>query len=199
MNYFLSLEFEINNSKIKTIDSNSISVSVNKREFDTIRYSYRNDKGFTIRDTFICKLKANEVYTISPCTCCGIFMITPSKNAKRGFVKFYNKSSREYIAMTPEFDYDTIPKTSNTDFIPSSISMNCGFRPNRIFIANFDYLDEKYQYENWSTKSPEEKRALELEQESHISFGFKYLFLHEEKLIVSINKEGNKFGVELSE
>lgn len=199
MNYFLSLEFEINDSKIKTINSDSIHVKINDIEFDTIKYFYKNHQDKIIRETFICKLKPGETYSISPCTCCGIFLMTPSKNPKRGFVKFKNNSQQEFLSVSSEFDYDTIPKLSNTNFIPSMISMNCGFRPNRIFIANFNYQNEKYQYENWSTKSTEEKKALELEQESHIIFNFNYLFLHEEKLVVKINGEANKFKVELSE
>ena len=199
MNYFLSLEFQINNSKINTIDSDSITVLTYTKDFDTVKYTYKNRDGETISDTFICKLKSDEIYTISPCICCGIFLMTPSKNAKRGYVKFINSSKQGFLARTSEFDFDTIPKFSKTDFIPSLISMNCGFRPNRIFIANFGYQNDKYQYKNWSTKSPEGKKALELEQESHITFSFNYLFLHEEKLIVKINKDANDFIIELNE
>ncbi len=199
MNYFLSLEFEINDSKIKTINSDSINVTINNVGFDTIKYFYKNSQDEVIRETFICKLRPGETYTISPCTCCGIFLMTPLKNAKRGFVKFENSSQKKYIAVLSEFDYDTIPKLSKTNFIPSLISMNCGFRPNEIFIATFDYQNEKYQYEKWSTKSTQGKKALKLEQESHIIFKFNYLFLHEEKLIVKIDNESNKIKVELSE
>ena len=199
MNYFLTLELEINDSKIKTINPDSINITINNIGFDTIKYLYRNRQNEVIGETFICKLKAGKTYIISPCTCCGIFLMSPSKNAKRGFVRFENNSPEEYLAVTSEFDYDTIPKLSKTNFIPSLISMNCGFRPNKIFISKLDYQNQKYQYENWSTKSTEEKITLKLEQESHIIFKFNYLFLHGEKLIVKINNEANKFKVKLTE
>ena len=75
--------------------------------------------------------------------------------------------------------------------------MNCGFRPNRIFIAKAAYFDKKYQYENWKTKSSEEKRQLEIEQEKHVVNSFNYLFLHEEKLIVTIGKKKEDFKVQM--
>jgi hypothetical protein len=125
--------------------------------------------------------------------------MTPEKNAKRGFVKFVNQSPKEYLAMVSEFDYETINKNSNTEFIFSSISMNCGFRPNRIFIADSNYLNSKYLYDNWSTKSNEGKRDLEKEQENYIVDSFDFLFLHGERLIVTIDSSGNSFSVDIED
>lgn len=194
---FLSMNFELNQSSIAALDSNSITVPINNIGFDTLIYSFLDQHGLTVCDTTICKLKANEMYTIGPCTCCGIFLMTPSKNAARGSVKFLNESSDEFIAMVGSFEYDTIPRLTQTDFIPSEISMNCGYRPNRIFFASFDYIDEKYQYENLKDRPLLEKNSLREEQESHVVYEFTYLFLHEEELIVSIGKEKKYFTVDL--
>lgn len=195
---FFKLQFVINGVKVTTNDTNTINIPINLLGFDSIFYSYKNNKDQIITESALCKLKAKETYSISPCTCCGIFLITPSKNAKRGFVQFINKSNNEYIAIPSEFDHDTLSEKSNTGFIYSSISMNCGFRPNRIFIANQQYFDKKYQYDNWSTKSVEIKKELEIEQETHVVYSFNYLFLHEEKLTVTIDNSGTAFKIDLN-
>ncbi len=195
---FLSMDFELNQTCISSLDTNYFTVHINNIGFDTLIYSFLDQKGLTVCDTSICKLKADEAYTISPCTCCGIFLMISTQNAARGSVKFINDSTDEFIAMVGSFDYDTIPKLARTDFIPSEISMNCGYRPNRIFISSHDYTDERYQYENFKDKSLYEKKSLREEQQTHVVYEFNYLFLHEEKLIVRIDKERNIFDVELS-
>lgn len=193
---FLSLEFEINKVQLKANDSTAIVVSPNKVGFDTINYSFMyRDSMYS--DQFICKLRAGETYTISPCTCCGIFLMTPSQNAERGFVKYVNNSNRTFMAETGELEIDTLYKRKETDFIHSSISMNCGFRPNNIFVADFDYLDKKFDYENWKNKTVIEQNLLKKEQQSHILFSFNYLFLHAEKLTVTINKTGEIYNLTL--
>ena len=195
MSMFFSLEFEINGTRLKSTDTLSAIIDIKKTGFDFISYTYVEMNGKMIHDSFICKLKPGETYSISPCTCCGIFLMTPSKNAKRGFVKFNNNSLKEFTSVVSEFDYDTIPKNSSTAFTHSSISMNCGFRPNKIFIADIDYLNEKFSYINWSAKTQEEKETLLLEQDSLIIYSFNFLFLHEEKLIITINEFADEFKV----
>lgn len=194
LDLFLSLEFEINNVKIKANDTNNIIVLTNKAEFDTIKYSFFY-RGVIHNDQFICKLRANETYTISPCTCCGIFLMTPSKNAERGYVKYVNNSKRDFIAETGELELDTILKKKKTDYILSSISMNCGFRPNTVFVADFGYLDKKFEYENLKSKPKEEQDLLNKEQQENIRFSFNYLFLHKERLVVTIDETGELFNL----
>ncbi|MFT5819642.1 MAG: hypothetical protein ACI8ZM_000867 [Crocinitomix sp.] len=190
MELFFSLEFEINGTALKSTDTNSVNILPNLTVFDTIHYSFIDMNGKVYSETFLCQLRAEEVYTISPCVCCGVFLMTPEKNAKRGFVKFINKSSFEYLYVASEIDSDTLYKNSDTDYIFSSISMNCGFRPNEIFVANFEYTNQEYQYENLKTKSAKEKVELHIERESHITYRFNFLFLHEEKLILTITEDG---------
>lgn len=79
----------------------------------------------------------------------------------------------------------------------SSISMNCGFRPNNIFVADFDYLDKKFDYDNLKSKPVDEQNLLKKEQRSHVLFSFNYLFLHAEKLTVTIDKTGSIFNLTL--
>ncbi len=196
MNVFLSLDFKVNNVQIKAIDTTEISVLVNPSTFDTIKYSFL-DHGVIYTDQFICKLRPNEVYTISPCTCCGIFLITPSENAKRGSVKYINNSKKEFIAETGESERDTLFSKNETAFINSSISMNCGFMPNTIFVADFGYLDKKFSYENWESKPQDQIDILMREQQSYIVYSFNYLFLHQEKLLVTIDKSGKTFKLTL--
>ena len=160
MKLFMSLEFEINGSAIRPSDSLPIEIAIHPDGFDSIVYSFIDQNGNKVHESSICKLKSGEVYTIYPCVCCGIFLMTPSKDAKRGFVKFKNQSDMDYIAMSSDFNYDTIPGQSATKFKPSLISMNCGFRPNSIFLANFKYLDSQYLYDNWSKQSSDQKAIL---------------------------------------
>ncbi len=195
---YSTIVLNINGKIFSTIDTGEIIIPVNQSHFDTIRYTY-TDRNEIKQDTFICKLRQNEVYTISPCTCCGIFLITPEKNAKRGFIKFENRANQDYIAMFSEAQYDTIPKHADTEFLPSYISMNCGFRPSDVVIAKKEYLNPKYDYENWSKKPVHEIKALKKEQESHILFKTQFLFLHEEKLIVAIDQKAKNIRISLSD
>lgn len=181
--------------KIRT--ANSIEIQINKTGFDTLHYSYVDQNDKTVHETALCKLRKGKTYTVSPCTCCGIFLITPSENAKRGFVKFKNESKKEYIAVASEIQADTLFKKSETDYVFSSISMNCGFRPNRIFIAKFDYFDKKYQYENWKMQSAEGRKLLETEQENHVVYSFNFLFLHQESILVTIGKKKETIQVQM--
>jgi hypothetical protein len=195
---FFSIEFEINRTTLTTIKSDSIRVRPNEDGFDNIRYTYTYN-GKTYKDSFICRLLAEEVYTISPCTCCGIFLMTPSQQAERGFVQYINKSKKMFIANSGDLQLDTLFRNKNTGFILSSISMNCGFRPNTVFIADLGYLDEKFDYENWKSKPQEEQDLLDKEQQSYVVFSFNYLFLHKEQLVVTIDKSGSKFDLKLDE
>lgn len=197
MKSFFSLEFIINGITFNSRDTNTISISPNTTVFDTIHYSFIDRNGKTYAETFLCQLRNDETYTISPCVCCGVFLMTPEKNAKRGFVRFNNKSSNEYITIASEIDSDTLYKTSNTDYIFSSISMNCGFRPNQILLARYSYFDEKYQYENWKTKTAKEKELLEQDRKLHLAYQFNFLFLHEEKLTLTIAQDGKTFDLKL--
>ena len=108
-----------------------------------------------------------------------------------------NHSNQTFISESGEFELDTLYKNSDTDFIQSSISMNCGFRPNQLFLADLDYLNPKYQYDQLKLKSELEQELLEKEQLSLIRFSFNFLFLHEEKLLVSIDETGLIFTVEM--
>jgi hypothetical protein len=199
MDLFFQVKFVINGVELNTTDTTAIEIQINKAGFDTLHYQYVDQNDKTVNETALCKFRSGETYTVSPCTCCGIFLITPEDNAKRGFVKFKNNSKKEYIAIASEIRSDTLFKKSETEFVFSSISMNCGFRPNRIFIANFDYFNKKYQYENWKTKSREEKKELEKERESHVAYSFNYLFLHEEKIVLTIGKKKGEFHVDLAQ
>jgi hypothetical protein len=195
LNVFLSLEFEVNHQKIKATDAKTVKVRPHQEGFDTVLFSffYRDS---IHRGTFICKLKGHEIYTISPCTCCGLFAIAPSKNPMRGDIKFVNNSSRDFIAETGD-EYVTIESNKETGFIHSSISMNCGFRPTKLFIADPSYVDPKFSYENLMNKSDAEQVELEKEQDGLILFSFNFLFLHQEKLVVRIDEEGAHFSLNL--
>lgn len=195
---FLSLEFEINNIMLKTNESNEVFISPNTIGFDTIKYSfiYRDSIHY---ESFICKLKSSEIYTISPCTCCGIFLMTPSQNAQRGYIKYVNNSKERFIAETGELQIDTVYKKRETDFIYSFISMNCGFRPNTVFVAELGYLDKKFEYENLKSKTKEEQELLKNKQQDYIRFSFNYLFLHGERLVVTIDKTGKLFDLTIKQ
>jgi hypothetical protein len=192
-----SLVFKINGVSLNTTNDDSIEVPVNKTGFDTVSYIYQY-RGQEQKDTFLCKFRAEETYIVSPCTCCGIFLMRPNKNARRGSVKFQNHSSKAYIGIASEMDYDTIPPNASTDNIHSYISMNCGFRPSRIAVAEMAYTDEKYQYLNW----PEEQGALDLlmkEQAAFVLYETQYLFLHEEKLLVTIHEDSKWIELNIEE
>jgi hypothetical protein len=195
LNVFLSLEFEVNHQKIKATDAKTLKVRPHNAGFDTVLFSffYRDS---IHRGVFICKLKGKETYTISPCTCCGLFAMAPSKNAMRGDIKFVNNSSLNFIAETGD-EYLTIEPNKETSFIHSSISMNCGFRPTKLFIADPSYVDPKFLYENLMTKSEAEQDELEKEQDGLILFSFNFLFLHQEKLVVTIDATGEHFDIKL--
>ena len=75
--------------------------------------------------------------------------------------------------------------------------MNCGFRPNTISIANIGYTDKKFDYDNWENKTKEEQELLKIEQQSHVVYSFDYLFLHKEKLILTIDKSGEKVDLKM--
>jgi hypothetical protein len=194
---FLSIEFEVNHVKIKATDKKQVRIPVQKTGFDTVNYTFTYNGGVH-NEQFICKLRTKEKYTISPCTCCGIFLMTPAQNAQRGSVKYVNASKHEFISETGDQAIHALPKNSSTDYIHSFISMNCGFRPNQIFIAEPDYLNPKFNYENWQSKTEQEQELLDKEQNDLIRFSFNYLFLHGEKLVVTIHESGRDFRVELS-
>lgn len=171
---YKSLVFIINGKNISVLDTAEIEIPLNKEGFDTIQYSYIDQQQKTVYETSLCKLKDKETYMISPCTCCGIFLIVPSSKAERGFVKFVNKSNKELYGMASEFDYDTIPKKSSTGFISADISMNCGFRPSDILVQTEPRVDSEPSI-----------------------YKVSYLFLHAEKLVLTIEKNGTDIHLEL--
>ena len=182
-----SLVFKVNGVSLKTAALSTVEVPVNEVGFDTVSYTYQY-RGQEQKDTFLCKFRAEETYIVSPCTCCGIFLMRPNKNARRGSVKFQNYSSKAYIGIASEMDYDTIPANASTDDLHSYISMNCGFRPSSITIAEMAYVDEKYQYQNWPDDDEALDKLLE-EKASFVVYDVRFLFLHEEKLVVTIHKD----------
>ncbi len=193
-NTFLSLEFSINGVRLKTTDSIEKIIPLNRNGFDSIRYSYtwNNQK---VEAFSLCKFKANETYTISPCTCCGIFLITPESSAERGFVKFVNKSKQWYLGSASEFDFDSIPPKSSTDFLFSAISMNCGFRPSQITVVDPEYLHSELEDENPSKLLDE--KELNVKRMVLARGDAWFLFLHGEKLVVTVNKKASEFKLEL--
>jgi hypothetical protein len=195
---FFSLKFRINNVELSAINKDSIFIKPNLEGFDTISYSYEYD-GNNFEDVFLCKLRPNEKYNISMCTCCGLFLMTPESEAERGGVKYINNSNKEFLAFTSEFDYDTLLRKDSTDYIPSLISVNCNFRPNTIFISDPKYYNSKFDYSNLNKKSTQEKELLIKQQNNYILYSFNYLFLHKEKLNVTIDKSGKKFSLSLVE
>jgi hypothetical protein len=187
MAVFYSIEFSLNGVLIKTTEKDEKTIPVNQNGFDTIRYSYIWN-GEKIDAFSLCKFRANEHYTISPCTCCGIFLITPEKKPERGFVQFINESNSTYLGSASEIETDSIPPNSKTPFQFASISMNCGFRPSQIAVFEPGYFDPKYDYQITS-KLPDDKKAeLEAEQNKFIQYTMDFLFLHGERLILTIDK-----------
>lgn len=196
MDVFMSLEFKINAQTIKATDTTPFSLPISPSGFDTVNYSFIAN-GVRQYDWFICKFRPKETYIISPCTCCGIFLMTPTKDAERGFVKYINRSDKTFVSESGESQIDTLHSRQETEFIFSSISMNCGFRPNTIFVAELDYLDQRFDYDHWKTKSAAEQDLLQKEQQGFIRFSCNYLFLHGERLVVTVNQTGNAFRLEL--
>ncbi|MNU99110.1 hypothetical protein D3C71_892340 [compost metagenome] len=193
---FLSLEFSINGVSFKTSEGRKKTIPVNRNGFDTLRYSYIwKDQKF--EEYSLCKFRPNEQYTISPCTCCGIFLLTPKRKAERGFVKFINHSANLYLGSVSELDYDSIPANSHTEFIFSAISMNCGFRPSQIAVFAPEYANPEYQYKNLSRLSEPEKQALKAQQQKLVKYDIPFLFIHGEKLILTIEEGASQFKLEL--
>ncbi len=75
-------------------------------------------------------------------------------------------------------------------------SVRCAFRFKKQVLEP-DYLNPKFDYENWQYKSEQEQELLDKEQKDLIRFSFNYLFLHGEKLVVTIDENGRDFRVEL--
>ncbi|WP_300666765.1 hypothetical protein [Fluviicola sp.] len=194
LNTFLSLEFSINGIPVKPKDSIEKIIPVNRNGFDSIRYSYtwNNQR---IEKFSLCKFKPNETYTISPCTCCGIFLMTPKSNAERGFVKFVNRSKKLYLGSASEFDFDSIPPKSSTGFLFSAISMNCGFRPSQITVVDPEYLDSPLGDEKPSKLL--DAKELNVKRMELARCDVSFLFLHGEKLVVTFGKNGSQFKLEL--
>lgn len=187
MAVFFSLEFSFNGVPLKTTSETQKIIPIHPNGFDTIRYSYTWN-GKRIEAFSLCKFRKNEQYTISPCVCCGIFLMRPEKNPERGYVQFVNNSQTTYFGSASEIDTDSIPPNSNTPFQFASISMNCGFRPSQIAVFEPGYFDLKYTYENTSKLPDDEQTRLEAEQEKYIRYNTDFLFLHGERLILTIDK-----------
>lgn len=193
INTFLSLEFSINGIPLKATDSIEKIIPLNRNGFDSIRYSYtwHNQR---VEKFSLCKFKPDETYQISPCTCCGIFLIVPKSKAERGFVKFVNRSKQLYLGSASEFDFDSIPPKSSTDFLFSAISMNCGFRPSQITIAVPEYLHDQFEDENYPKLSG--AKELKVKRMMMIRGDVSFLFLHGEKLVVTIGRNASEFKLE---
>lgn len=185
INTFLSLEFSINGIPLKATDSIEKIIPLNRNGFDSIRYSYTWNNQ-QVEKFSLCKFKPDETYKISPCTCCGIFLIVPKSKAERGFVKFVNRSKQLYLGSASEFDFDSIPPKSGTDFLFSAISMNCGFRPSQITVAVPEYLHSQLS----GAKELKVKRMM-------MRGDVPFLFLHGERLIVTIPKNATQFNLKL--
>lgn len=192
MAVFFSLKFTINGVSFGTTSSRENLIRLNPNGFDTIRYVYFW-QGKRIETFSLCKFRPNEHYTISPCTCCGIFLMLPGKKAERGFVQFVNESETPYLGSVSELGYDSIPAKDQTPFLFSAISMNCGFRPSQIAVFEQSYADTKYDYEQLSKLDDAVQSELEAEQRKLIRYEVDFLFLHGEKLILSISKDGSGF------
>lgn len=193
---FLSLKFTVNGISFGTTTSGEKQIPVLQNGFDTIRYSYFW-RGKRIEASSLCKFRSNEHYVLSPCTCCGIFLIVPETKAERGFVQFVNESRSLYWGSASELDYDSIPAMEKTPFLFSSISMNCGFRPSQIVILEPAYFDPKYTYEKLSVLPEEAQNKLEAEQRTFIRYAIDFLFLHGEKLVLSISEDASEFVLKL--
>jgi len=173
---YFSLKIVINGDTLKYNDSTNYSFKASVTNFDTITYSFIYNKSL-IEDTFLCKFKAYYTYSILPCTCCGLFLIVPKDSiSKRGFVKTKNNSTKNICANVSEIELLNVPKQTETEFIFSSISMNCGFRPSEILITKPKYSSEKYNYENWSQLSKKKQMALNKKRETYVIKRWNYLF-----------------------
>ena len=192
---FYSIEFSLNGIPLKTTDKEEKTIPVNQNGFDTIRYSYWWE-GEKIEASSLCKFRANERYLLSPCTCCGIFLIIPETEPERGFVQFVNESKNTYLGSASEIETDTILPNSKTPFQFSSISMNCGFRPSEITVFEPEYFNPKYAYEITSKLSDKKREKLESKQNKFIKYDIDFLFLHGERLILTIDKT-SKFSLRL--
>ncbi|MNJ82723.1 hypothetical protein D3C87_01270 [compost metagenome] len=194
INTFLSLEFSINGVHLKTTDSTQKVIPLNLNGFDTLKYSFmwNNQR---IEEISLCKFKPNETYTISPCTCCGIFLMTPKSRAERGFVKFVNRSKQLYLGSASELDFDSIPPKSSTDFLFSAISMNCGFRPSQITVVDPEYLN--YQLEDENRSKLLDAKELKAKRMELVRCDISFLFLHGEKLLVTIGRNAYQVKLEL--
>lgn len=171
---FESLEFIINGVAFKVSDDLDINIPLNKMGFDSIKYSYKiHDKEY--KSFALAKFKTDQQYYLSPCTCCGIFMIAP-KNPERGIVRFKNRSKSKLLALTGDFEHEVIYPKSTSKYFFSSISMNCGFTPNQIGLFTSDFIESK-------------EGIFEIDREI---FSFDFLFVNGEKLSIIYNGNQSK-------
>lgn len=170
---FESLEFNINGIKFKVSELDSIQIPINAVGFDTLKYNYtiKNKKK---NESTIARFKANQEYILYPCTCCGIFLIN-TKNAERGIVRFNNKSNLKLVGNTGELDQEILKPKTLSQYFFSSISMNCGYRPNELSIYTSDF------------KINSEYNMFDLKEQK---FSVNFLFMEGEKLTIEYNKKG---------
>ena len=176
---FDSLVFIVNGEKLNLINLEIKEIKLNKNGFDKLSYFYKGKKNIEVTE-MNCKFKPNHAYKIVPCLCCGDFMIIADSVPRRGSVRFINNTNRKLIGIRSEMDLDTINKKSKTKYLPSDISMNCGFRPFDIEITEFKYANPKFDYNEDNTK--EENEKLDKEQNSLWIAKAPFLFLHGEKI-----------------
>jgi len=186
---FDSLVFIINGIELSSTDSEPKTFKLQKNGFDNFSYYYKGEKDKIITE-LKCKFKPNNSYKIVPCICCGEFMLEADSLPKRGSVRFVNETNRKLIGIRSDFNLDTINKKSTTQYLPSDISMNCGFREFYIEIAEFDYANPKFDYNETNTDLQNDK--LNEEQEKLWITKTPFLFLHGEKLTATYDDKRKK-------
>ncbi|REG91122.1 hypothetical protein [Flavobacterium aquicola] len=176
---FDSLVFIVNGEKLNLINLEIKNIKLNQNGFDKLSYYYKGKENIVVTE-MSCKFKPNHSYKIMPCLCCEDFMIVADSVPKRGSVRFINNTNRKLIGIRSEFNLDTINKKSKTKYLPSDISMNCGFRPFFIEITEFKYANPKFDYNEDNTE--EQNQILNKEQDSLWIAKEPFLFLHGEKI-----------------
>src|SRR5690606_19539809 len=112
---YYSIEFSFNGVPVKTSSEDTTTIPVNPNGLDTIQYSYLWE-GERIEEIGLCKFGANEPCVVSPCVCCGIFLVVPEKHPERGFVQFVNKCKTPYEVSTSEIESDRLEGNSKAPF-----------------------------------------------------------------------------------
>src|SRR5688572_21458701 len=78
---FDSLVFIVNGTVINSNDTGLKTVKIKKNGFDDFSYYYKNKKEEVYKVK--CKFIENNTYTISPCVCCGDFLVAADSTSTR--------------------------------------------------------------------------------------------------------------------